>query len=59
MTRHMTDMLSGPIICKLHLLIILGKQYIYASKYLQKESSLDELANKLMVQWKLEKCAQT
>ena len=31
--------------------------YIYASKYLQKELSLDELVTKLMVQWKLEKCA--
>jgi len=57
MTRHVTDVLSDPLKRKLDLLIILVKQYIYASKYLQKELSLDELVNKLMVQWKLEKCA--
>jgi len=49
--------LSDPLKRKLDLLIILVKQYIYASKYLQKELSLDELVNKLIVQWKLEKCA--
>ena len=53
----MTDVLSDldPLKRKLDLLIILVKQYIYASKYLQKELSPDELVNKLMVQWKLEK----
>jgi len=57
MTCHVTDVLSDPLKRKLHLLIILVKQYtcIYASKYLQKELSIDELVNKLMVQWKLEK----
>jgi len=58
-TRHVTDVLSDPLKRKLDLLIILVKQYIYASKFFQRELSLDELANKLMVQWKLEKCAQT
>ena len=48
--------LSDPLKRKLDLLIILVKQYIYASKYLQRELSLDELVNKLIVQWKLEKC---
>jgi len=57
MTRHVTDVLSDPLKRKLDLLIILVKQYIYASKYLQKELSLDELVNKLMVQWKLGKYA--
>lgn len=56
-TCHVTDVLSDPLKRKLDLLIILVKQYIYASKYLQKELSLDELVNKLIVQWKLEKCA--
>ena len=56
-TCHVTDVLSDPLKRKLDLLIILVKQYIYTSKYLQKELSLDELANKLIVQWKLEKCA--
>ena len=53
----MTDVLSDPLKRNLGLLIILVKQYIYASKYLQKELSLDELVNKLIVQWKPEKCA--
>jgi len=53
-TCHVTDVLSDPLKRKLDLLIILVKQYIYASKYLQKELSLDELVNKLMVQWKPE-----
>jgi len=52
-----TDVLSDPLKRKLDWLIILVKQYIYASKYLLKELSLDELVNKVMVQWKLEKCA--
>ena len=56
-TCHVTDVLSDPLKRKLDLLIILVKQYIYVSKYLHKELSLDELVNKLMVQWKLEKCA--
>ena len=49
-------MLSGPIRRRLDLLIILVKQYIYSSKRLQKELSLDELVKKLTTQWKLEKC---
>ena len=53
--RHVTRILLKR---KLDLLIILVKQYIY-SKYLQKELSLDEIVNKLTVQRKLEKCAQT
>ena len=56
-TCHVTDVMSDPLKRKLDLLIILVKQYIYASKYLQKELSLDELVNKMIVQWKLEKCA--
>ena len=34
----------------------LVKQYIYSSRHLQKELSLDELVKKLTTQWKLEKC---
>ena len=40
-TCHVTDVLSDPLKRKLDLLIILVKQYIYASKNLQKELSLD------------------
>ena len=58
-TRHVTDVPSDPLKRRLDLLIILVKHYIYASKHLQNELSLDELVNKLTVQWKLEKCAQT
>jgi len=58
-TRHVSDVLSDPLKRKLDLLTILVKQYIYVAKYFQKELSLDELAKKLMAQWKLEKCAQT
>ena len=54
--HHVTDMLSGPVRRRLDLLIILVKQYIYSSKHLQKEVSLDELVKKLTTQWKLEKC---
>jgi len=50
MTHHVTDVLSDPLKRKLDLLIVLVKQHIYASKRLQKELSLDELVNKLMVQ---------
>jgi len=56
-TCQVTDVLSDHLKRKLDLLIILVKQYIYASKYLQKKLSLDELVNKLMVQWKLDKRA--
>ena len=49
-------MLSGPVRRRLDLLIISVKQYIYSSKHLQKELSLDELVKKLITQWKLEKC---
>ena len=55
--HHVTDALSDPERRRLDLLIILVKQYIYSSKHLQKELSLDELVNKLTIQWKLEKCA--
>ena len=55
--HHVTDALSDPERRRLDLLIILVKQYIYSSKHLQKELSLDELVNKLNIQWKLEKCA--
>ena len=49
-------MLSGPVRRRLDLLKILVKQYIYPSKHLQKELSLDERVKKLTTQWKLEKC---
>ena len=58
-TCRATDVLLGAFKCRLDLLIILVKHYVYASKYLQKELFLDELVNKLTVQWKLEKCAPT
>ena len=54
--HHVTDMLSGPVRRRLDLLIISIKQYIYSSKHLQKELSLDEVVKKLITQWKLEKC---
>ena len=56
-TCHVTDVLSDPLKRKVDLLIILIKQYIDASKYLPKKLSLDELVNKLILQWKLEKCS--
>ena len=56
--HHITDMLLGPVRCRLHLIIILVKQYMYSSKHLQKELSLDELVKKLTTRWKLEKCIQ-
>ena len=49
-------MLSGPLRRRLDLLIIVVEQYIYSSKHLRKELSLDELVKKLTTQWKLEKC---
>ena len=55
--HHVTDALSDPERRRLDLLIILVKQCMYSSKHLQKELSLDELVNKLTIQWKLEKCA--
>ena len=54
--HHVTDMLSGPVRRRLDLLIISVKQYVYSSKHLQKELSMDELVKKLTTQWKLEKC---
>ena len=56
--HHVTDMLSGPVRRRLDLLIISVKQYVYSSKHLQKELSMDELVKKLTTQWKLEKCIQ-
>ena len=55
--HHVTDLLSDPERRRLDLFIILVKQYIFSSKHLQKELSLDELVNKLTIQWKLGKCA--
>jgi len=54
--HHVTDKLSLPVRRRLDLLIILVKQYIYSSKHLQNELSLDELVRKLITQWKLGKC---
>ena len=50
--HHVTDVLSDPKRRRLDLLIILVKQYVYSSKHLQKELSLDELVIKLTIQWK-------
>ena len=58
-TRHVTDVLSDPLKRRVDLLIILVKHYIYASKYLQKELSLDELVNKqVYCSMENRKCAQ-
>ena len=48
--HHATDMLLGPIRRRLDLLIVLVKQYIYSTKHLQKELSLDELVKNLTTQ---------
>ena len=49
-------MLWGPVRRRFDLLIISVKQYVYSSKHLQKELSMDEFEKKLTTQWKLEKC---
>ena len=54
--HQVTDMLWGPVRRRFDLLIISVKQYVYSSKHLQKELSMDEFEKKLTTQWKLEKC---
>lgn len=55
--HHVTDVLSNSVRRKLYmyLLIILVKRYIYASRHLQKELSIDEFVEKVATLWELEK----
>jgi hypothetical protein len=42
---------------RLHLFVILLKQYIYACKYFEKKPTLKEFQSKVLLQWQIEKCA--
>ena len=42
---------------RLHLVVILLKQYIYACKYLEKKPTIKEFQSKVILQWQIEKCA--
>ena len=42
---------------RLHLVVILLKQYIYACKYLEKKPTIKEFQSKVLLQWQIEKCA--
>ena len=41
---------------RLHLVVILLKQYIYACKYLEKKPTIKEFQIKVLLQWQIEKC---
>ena len=42
---------------RLHLLIILRKQYIYTCKYSEKKPTIKEFQSRVLLQWQIEKCA--
>ena len=42
---------------RLHLFVILLKQYIYACKYSEKKPTIKEFQSKVLLQWQIEKCA--
>ena len=42
---------------RLHLVVILLKQYIYACKYLEKKPTIKEFQSKVLLHWQIEKCA--
>ena len=42
---------------RLHLFVIILKQYIYACKCLHKKSNMQEFQRKVKLQWQMEKCA--
>lgn len=41
---------------RLHLFVIILKQYIYACKWLDKKSNMQEFQRKVILQWQIEKC---
>ena len=43
--------------CRLHLFVIILKQYIYACKCLDKKPNMQEFQRKVIFQWQIEKCA--
>ena len=42
---------------RLHLFVILLKQYVYSCKCLEKKPIQKEFQNKMLMQWQIEKCA--
>ena len=42
---------------RLHLFVILLKQYIYACKYFKMKPTINEFQSKVLSQWQIEKCA--
>ena len=42
---------------RLHLFVIIIKEYIYASKCLDKKTNMEEFIRKAIPQWQIEKCA--
>ena len=42
---------------RLHLFVILLKQYINACKYFEKKPTINEFQSKVLLQWQIEKCA--
>ena len=42
---------------RLHVFVILLKQYVYSCKRLEKKPIQKEFQNKMLMQWQIEKCA--
>ena len=43
--------------CRLHLFVIIIKEYIYACKCLDKKPNMQQFKRKAIPQWQIEKCA--
>lgn len=49
--------LTGDPRCRLHLFVIILKQYIYTCKCLHRKPNIQEFQRKVILQWQIEKCA--